>query len=67
MRLINTSTLELEEFMGVETPTYAILSHVWEDDEVTFQEMSSKTRQLSRKHGYKKIQKACDVARKDGL
>jgi len=37
MRLINTLTLELEEFMGA-APPYAILSHTWADGEVTLQD-----------------------------
>jgi hypothetical protein len=37
MRLINTHTLELEEFVG-RTPPYAILSHTWGSDEVTLQD-----------------------------
>ncbi|KAL2075373.1 hypothetical protein VTL71DRAFT_316 [Oculimacula yallundae] len=38
MRLINTSTLALQEFFGENIPHYAILSHRWERDEVTFQD-----------------------------
>jgi hypothetical protein len=37
MWLINTHTMKLEEFMGVTPPTYAILSHTWEDEEVPFE------------------------------
>ncbi|KAH7071137.1 hypothetical protein BKA63DRAFT_535114 [Paraphoma chrysanthemicola] len=36
MRLINTRTLALEEFIGREIPKYAILSHTWEGQEVTY-------------------------------
>lgn len=39
MRLLNTSTLKLREFYDDEIPDYAILSHTWEDGEVSFQEM----------------------------
>jgi hypothetical protein len=67
MRLINTSTLELEEFMGVNVPPYAILSHTWEEEEITFQEMSPKTHQVRNKKGYKKIKKTCEVAKEAGL
>lgn len=38
MRLLNTSTLELREFIGNATPKYAILSHTWGDKEATFQD-----------------------------
>lgn len=39
MRFINTTTLKLEEFFGSDIPEYAILSHTWEDEEVSFQEV----------------------------
>jgi hypothetical protein len=38
MRLINTETGLLEEFIGDDIPKYAILSHTWEKDEISFQE-----------------------------
>ncbi|KAB5566995.1 heterokaryon incompatibility protein-domain-containing protein [Coniochaeta sp. 2T2.1] len=38
MRLINTTTLELEEFPGL-VPSYAILSHTWGKEEVTLQDL----------------------------
>jgi hypothetical protein len=40
MRLINTSTRQLEDFIGLEIPKYAILSHTWGTDEVTLQEFT---------------------------
>lgn len=39
MRLINTATLLLEDFTLRDIPLYAILSHTWGEDEVTFQDM----------------------------
>ena len=38
MRLLNTSTLELQEFNSDETPKYAILSHTWgpKEEEVLY-------------------------------
>ncbi|KAK7456050.1 HET domain-containing protein [Colletotrichum acutatum] len=39
MRLINVNTLQLEEFFDDETSHYTILSHTWERDEVTFQDL----------------------------
>jgi len=38
MRLINTTTLEFDEFIGTKIPNYAIPSHTWGDEEVTFQD-----------------------------
>lgn len=40
MRLINTTSLELETFIR-DIPPYAILSHTWGDEEVTFDELTS--------------------------
>ncbi|KAK3386527.1 heterokaryon incompatibility protein-domain-containing protein, partial [Podospora didyma] len=37
MRLLNTTTLELSNFIS-DIPPYAILSHMWGDGEVTFQD-----------------------------
>jgi hypothetical protein len=40
MRLLDARTLEFKEFFEEHsTPKYAILSHTWEDDEVTFKDM----------------------------
>jgi hypothetical protein len=39
MRLLNTTTLQLHEFFG-KVPGYAILSHSWEKEEVTFQDLT---------------------------
>lgn len=41
MRLINANTIELEEFWGEIDKPYAILSHRWEDGEVSFQNMQN--------------------------
>jgi len=38
MRLINTTTGLLEDFIGDDIPEYAILSHTWEQDEISMQE-----------------------------
>jgi hypothetical protein len=39
MRLINARTKKLEEFFGDCIPKYAILSHTWGADEISFQEL----------------------------
>jgi hypothetical protein len=61
MRLLNTLTLKLEEFFEDNIPSYAILSHTWESEEVTFKEMRRSTCQ--QKKGYQKIKSACEFAR----
>ncbi|KAH9213242.1 heterokaryon incompatibility protein-domain-containing protein, partial [Leptodontidium sp. 2 PMI_412] len=64
MRLLDTTTLELHEFFGSDIPYYAILSHRWEDDEVTFQDLVNGIGP-SRK-GYLKVQGCCRKAARDG-
>jgi hypothetical protein len=39
MRLLDTATLKLSEFYGDRIPGYAILSHRWENEEVSFQDL----------------------------
>jgi hypothetical protein len=65
MRLINCSTLQLEEFFGDKTPRYAILSHAWGHDEVSFADLSFG--QPTTRSGYKKIEFTCQQALRDGL
>ncbi|KAI1748216.1 heterokaryon incompatibility protein-domain-containing protein [Xylaria castorea] len=66
MRLINVHTLELEEFWGGVPPAYAILSHTWGDEEVSFQEWKDRA-SVSHKAGYRKIVKAALIAASCGL
>ena len=69
MRLLNVNTLELKEFYDNNIPRYAILSHRWGDDEVTYQVFSKR---LKDKHkvvresskGYRKILDFCEQAPK---
>ena len=67
MRLLNAETLQFLEFLEPDVPDYAILSHTWEDEEVTFQEMQSGDLAAASKKGYIKIQKCCKQAIRDGL
>ncbi|UKZ74702.1 hypothetical protein TrVFT333_002372 [Trichoderma virens FT-333] len=65
MRLLNTATLGLEEFFGDDNPPYAILSHRWLNEEVSFQDIQNGT--AAKKAGYYKIKQCCEQAVKDGL
>jgi Heterokaryon incompatibility protein (HET) len=65
MRLLNTDNLELKEFRDDDVPQYAIISHTWDEEEVTFQDMEG-TRAANTK-GYKKVKSCCSVARANGL
>ncbi|RDH32956.1 HET-domain-containing protein [Aspergillus welwitschiae] len=60
MRLLNAKTLKLEEFVGHEIPKYAILSHTWGKDEVSFQDMQTST--VTERKGYAKIEHSCERA-----
>jgi hypothetical protein len=65
MRLINTHTLEFEEFERQNVLFYAILSHRWEEQEMLFKDI--KRGIAIRKKGWQKVTKCCEQARKDGL
>ena len=41
MRLLNAKTKEITKFLDDELPEYAILSHTWDRDEVTLQDMKN--------------------------
>lgn len=57
--------MKLEQFIGSQIPEYGILSHTWEDDEVTFQDMALPS--AAAKKGYAKIKETCARARSYGL
>jgi hypothetical protein len=65
MRLINTRTGLFEEFIGRNIPKYAILSHTWEEEEVSFKDMSDHS--CKSKKGYGKIAMTCRLAAGAGL
>ncbi|UPL02655.1 hypothetical protein LCI18_013589 [Fusarium solani-melongenae] len=66
MRLINAHTLLLHEFYGENTPPYAILSHTWGDQEVTFQDWKD-LGTAAAKSGFTKVRCACQQALTRGL
>ncbi|QDS76637.1 hypothetical protein FKW77_007995 [Venturia effusa] len=67
MWLLNAETLKLEEFLDDRRikRQYAILSHTWEDEEVSFDEIHLEA--AKSKKGYDKIRKTCRQAVADGL
>ncbi|USP76926.1 HET-domain-containing protein [Curvularia clavata] len=67
MRLINCTTLQLEEFFGSNIPRYAVLSHTWGDDEVTFVDLPLDSPTTKAKAGYQKIEFTCQQALCNGL
>jgi hypothetical protein len=67
MRLLNAKTRKLGDFMSDDcTPPYAILSHTWGLDELTYQDIISTNSGLER-IGHEKIRYCCEQALKDGL
>lgn len=65
MRLLDTSTYRLHEFNGYDVPPYVILSHRWEDEEVTFQDL--RDGQGPEMQGWGKLVGCCKQARIDGF
>jgi len=65
MYLIDCDTLALKWFPA-SRPPYAILSHTWGPEEVTFAEFSSPSRDENGA-GFQKIKSTCAQARRDGL
>lgn len=65
MWLINAVTLQLEDFSLKPKPRYAILSHTWGDEEVTFRDMANPRRH--RMKGFFKISQTCKLALDRGL
>ncbi len=59
MRLLQAATIKLERF-ETNIPPYAILSHTWGTDEVTFQDMEKSN--VVEKAGYLKIKYSCEEA-----
>jgi hypothetical protein len=77
MRLINTKTGLIEEFLGDGIPRYAILSHTWEKDEISLQELlcvqdpelanDPKTLAVKAKAGFVKIWRFVELAASKGI
>ncbi|GKZ26243.1 hypothetical protein AbraIFM66951_004431 [Aspergillus brasiliensis] len=69
MRLLHTQVSDtgdfvIQEFLDYELPPYAILSHTWGKEEVTYQEISAAG--AKEKSGYEKITQCCSVAKANG-
>ena len=60
MRLLNVNILEFGEFFDDDIPRYAILSHRWGKDEVTFLDFESAKKGGPR---FSKIRKFCNLAK----
>jgi hypothetical protein len=69
MRLLNAKTLGFEEFMNEKTiPKYAILSHTWGSEEVTYRDLRDGLSPVVRqKTSFTKIKWTCQQAKAEGL
>ena len=65
MRLLNTSTLQFHEYFEPIIPDYAILSHRWEAEELTYQEVLH--HQNVHKAGWNKVKQCCSFAASRGF
>ncbi|UKZ72424.1 hypothetical protein TrVFT333_000053 [Trichoderma virens FT-333] len=65
MRLLSTENLQFFEFYGNDAPQYAILSHRWESDEISYQDMHD-TKKHENKQGFRKISQFRQLALRDG-
>ena len=63
MRLLKTSSLALEFFSGDDVPPYAILSHTWDQEEVTLVDLVRNDEATRRMKGWHKIHRSCELAR----
>jgi hypothetical protein len=63
MWLLNTQTLKLEAFLG-NVPSYAILSHRWEDEELSFGDLTPEHQHLK---GYQKVKAFCEEAKRNNF
>ncbi|KAI1120485.1 HET domain-containing protein [Nemania abortiva] len=61
MWLIHIESMRLKEFTPPDLPIYAILSHTWGEDEVSFQEFHN-LESAKKKTGFSKIKKTCELA-----
>ena len=68
MRLLHYNgdgNLNLTKFLENDIPKYAILSHTWEEEEVTFDDLQKRIG--TKKAGYAKIRFCGEQAERDGL
>ncbi|GJN77985.1 hypothetical protein PLIIFM63780_001478 [Purpureocillium lilacinum] len=63
MRLLNTTTFQLVLFSDDHVPPYAILSHTWADEEVSFESLSGAATPPTHLRGWAKIAETCAASR----
>lgn len=67
MRLLNAHDLTFREFLGKNIPEYAIVSHRWDEDELSYQTFLQEKHRYQngelRGYGWTKIKEAVEVTR----
>jgi hypothetical protein len=67
MRLLNCANLSFKELLTLSNcPTYAILSHMWGEEEIIFDDIHRGKSKFQHKKGYAKIEGCCNQAIRDG-
>ncbi|KAK6436253.1 hypothetical protein LTR95_007555 [Oleoguttula sp. CCFEE 5521] len=65
MRLLNIHTLELKDFViDSDRPPYAIASHRWGAEEITYKDLVDNRARCQIKAGYRKLQGFCAITRR---
>ncbi|KAL9628229.1 MAG: hypothetical protein Q9204_006020 [Flavoplaca sp. TL-2023a] len=64
MRLLHTERLDFQEFFDSQTPKYAILSHRWTGNEVSFQDFDHCKEE--QRPNFDKISNCCSLAKNNG-
>jgi hypothetical protein len=67
MWLLNVNGFRLEEFFGDDIPSYGILSHTWDEPEITFHDIRNDMADLRKKASFDKIENCCKMAQSHGL
>ena len=69
MRLLNSCTWEIAEFISEnDIPPYAIVSHTWNDEEISFRDWETLcSKEVEAMRGYLKVKYSCAQAAADGL
>lgn len=67
MRLLNSTDFSFKEFLtGSNRPAYAILSHTWGEEEITFEDAKRGRSYFEKRKGFSKFEGCCSKAFKDG-
>lgn len=66
MHLLNTSTRKTQEFQPGKIPPYVIFSHRWEDEEISYKDLTQAKEDLFKLKGWTKLDSFCLSVEKDG-